>query len=163
MQRTENERNANIGKKRRTVIKLLSLPQASQDLWTGLCEVWGLIARKGYILWVAIGGRDNGLLYRPSPLSSHMYHVAGAFEIQYNTIQCFCFTQMIGALLRWLNSYNSYFDLFKCWRSFFAVVSINYLNGVLITETWDLPEKITKEAENIIFFVKSLWSFPFLY
>ena len=42
---------------------------------------------KELTLWEAIGGRDNGLSYRPSLLYSHMCHVAGAFEIQYNTIQ----------------------------------------------------------------------------
>ena len=41
---------------------------------------------KEVVLWEVVGGRDNGLSSRPSLLSSHMYHVAGAFEIQYNTI-----------------------------------------------------------------------------
>ena len=38
-------------------------------------------------LWEVVRGRDNGLSFRPSLLSSHMCHVAGALEIQYNTIQ----------------------------------------------------------------------------
>ena len=42
---------------------------------------------KEVTLWEVVRGRDNGLSSRPSLLSSHMCHVAGAFEIQYNTIQ----------------------------------------------------------------------------
>ena len=42
-------------------------------------------------LWEVVRGRDNGPSSRPSLLSSHMCHVAGALEIQYNTIVV-CYT-----------------------------------------------------------------------
>ena len=45
-----------------------------------------MIAQRRRVLRVAIGGWDNELLCRPSPLSSLMCHVTGAFEIQYNAI-----------------------------------------------------------------------------
>ena len=42
----EKEDHRNWEEKETEADKILSLPQTTQNLWTGLCEVWGQIARR---------------------------------------------------------------------------------------------------------------------
>ena len=42
----EKEDHRNRGEKETEADKVLSVPQTTQNLWTGLCEVWGQIARR---------------------------------------------------------------------------------------------------------------------
>jgi len=42
----EKEDHRNWEEKETEADKVLSVPQTTQNLWTGLCEVWGQIARR---------------------------------------------------------------------------------------------------------------------